>query len=347
MFHPCRGGVRGGKDQFNWEDVKADKDRENYLGHSIKAPVGRWQKGKDILWYTRDKAATDAAMDEEKAAIQAEEEDRMAVALGLKPKRRPPLCAGANGAHALDKKDMEALFSRRGAGEGDEGDVGGATGDRVQGLGAGSQQGGSATCVSEVLAGDVLPPSGTAAPGTHKPSQGAPIPNAHNSSKGAAANGDESGASSSSSSYSESDSSQHSEGDCGVPRKKRARKGGVPGMAGGDDDAAGTGRSARSATDKMGRSKALDKEERKRKKKEHKEEKRRRKEEKRKRKRRKKEAKAAKRAADSGLVKNAEEWSARRNGRVGAAAWPERRVPAPREPRGEDPHREPLLLPVD
>jgi hypothetical protein len=31
--------------EFNWDDVKADKHRENYLGHSVKAPVGRWQKG--------------------------------------------------------------------------------------------------------------------------------------------------------------------------------------------------------------------------------------------------------------------------------------------------------------
>lgn len=33
--------------EFNWDDVKADKHRENYLGHSLKAPVGRWQKGKN------------------------------------------------------------------------------------------------------------------------------------------------------------------------------------------------------------------------------------------------------------------------------------------------------------
>ena len=25
MFHPSRGGVRGGKDQFKWDDVKTDK----------------------------------------------------------------------------------------------------------------------------------------------------------------------------------------------------------------------------------------------------------------------------------------------------------------------------------
>lgn len=31
--------------EFSWDEVKADKHRENYLGHSVKAPVGRWQKG--------------------------------------------------------------------------------------------------------------------------------------------------------------------------------------------------------------------------------------------------------------------------------------------------------------
>ena len=40
-----RGGTRGGADQFSWESVKADKDREFYLGHSVKATTGRWQKG--------------------------------------------------------------------------------------------------------------------------------------------------------------------------------------------------------------------------------------------------------------------------------------------------------------
>ena len=40
------GGTRGGQDQFKWEDVKSDVHRENYLGHSLLAPVGRWQRGE-------------------------------------------------------------------------------------------------------------------------------------------------------------------------------------------------------------------------------------------------------------------------------------------------------------
>lgn len=39
-------GARGGRAEFSWENVKSDKDREYYLGHSVKASVGRWQKGE-------------------------------------------------------------------------------------------------------------------------------------------------------------------------------------------------------------------------------------------------------------------------------------------------------------
>jgi hypothetical protein len=37
----------GGRGEFNWDNVKADKDREFYLGHSVKALTGRWQKGEE------------------------------------------------------------------------------------------------------------------------------------------------------------------------------------------------------------------------------------------------------------------------------------------------------------
>ncbi|MED6164577.1 hypothetical protein PIB30_091437 [Stylosanthes scabra] len=131
MYHPTRGGVRGGRDQFSWEDVKADKHRENYLGHSIKAPVGRWQKGKDLHWYTRDKKSQEAEMEaakEEIKRIKEEEEQAMREALGLAPKR-------ANRSHGnrLDKHEFSELVKRGSTAE-DLGE-GHAEAARVQGLG--------------------------------------------------------------------------------------------------------------------------------------------------------------------------------------------------------------------
>ena len=45
MFHPTRGGVRGGKDQFSWEAVKADNHKDFYLGHSVKVTHPRSSHG--------------------------------------------------------------------------------------------------------------------------------------------------------------------------------------------------------------------------------------------------------------------------------------------------------------
>ncbi|KAI8606191.1 kinase phosphorylation protein-domain-containing protein [Dissophora ornata] len=94
MFHPTRGGTRGGQDQFSWQDVKDDKHRENYLGNSLHAAVGRWQKGRDITWYAKagDKDSDLAALQASKAAeiqsIKDAEAEAMAEALGYKTKRK-------------------------------------------------------------------------------------------------------------------------------------------------------------------------------------------------------------------------------------------------------------------
>ena len=88
MFHPTRGGTRGGKDQFNWDDVKSDKDRECYLGHSVMAPVGRWQQGKDITWYASDSSKKKAINVEFQKAKDLEEKALMA-ALGYKVVDKP------------------------------------------------------------------------------------------------------------------------------------------------------------------------------------------------------------------------------------------------------------------
>ncbi|KAH7911010.1 kinase phosphorylation protein-domain-containing protein [Hygrophoropsis aurantiaca] len=83
MFEPIRGGTRGGQAEFKWTDVSADKDRENYLGHSINAPTGRWQKNKDVHWYNRDLKPGEAERLEEIRKIKEAETEALSAALGF------------------------------------------------------------------------------------------------------------------------------------------------------------------------------------------------------------------------------------------------------------------------
>ncbi|NXO77395.1 MMTA2 protein, partial [Sitta europaea] len=126
MFGSSRGGVRGGQDQFSWEDVKTDKQRENYLGNSLMAPVGRWQKGKDLTWYAKGKKDTGPPLsrEEELAAVRLAEQEAMMAALGYKNLKRQPT--------GLSKEDLAEVCKRDGV-ERDEKDV-----DRVVGLGSSS-----------------------------------------------------------------------------------------------------------------------------------------------------------------------------------------------------------------
>lgn len=96
MYVPSRGGTRGGAADFSWEAVKNDKSREHYLGHSIMAPTGRWQKGKDVNWYNKSSDATPADQEaahqrrlEEIAAVKQQEQDAMASVLGFQPISNP------------------------------------------------------------------------------------------------------------------------------------------------------------------------------------------------------------------------------------------------------------------
>ncbi|KAK3169634.1 hypothetical protein OEA41_009018 [Lepraria neglecta] len=110
-------GSRGGRGDFKWEDVRDSQHRENYLGHSLMAPVGRWQKNKDLSWYAKSDtspAALTAAEQrkEEIRKIKEAEESALSEALGY----GPTMSKNANET-PLGQKDVERAIKETAEGE--------------------------------------------------------------------------------------------------------------------------------------------------------------------------------------------------------------------------------------
>lgn len=93
MSHQIRPGSRGGRDQFNWDQVKEDKLRLNYLGSSIHGVPDKYKKGPETFWYAKEpKAVAGTGSKKEIENVKDKEKQMMEALLGggvEKAKPRP------------------------------------------------------------------------------------------------------------------------------------------------------------------------------------------------------------------------------------------------------------------
>lgn len=147
-----KSGSRGGVN-FSWDEVSTSQHRENYLGHSLMAPVGRWQKGRDLNWYAKgdDTDTKDGETAEQRKIrerkeeikrIKEAEEDALSLALGLPvPDRSGGLGGQGTGSNNIavgelkrvikETEDGDEEIEEVGRGRGFGGFVGKTDGDAV------------------------------------------------------------------------------------------------------------------------------------------------------------------------------------------------------------------------
>ncbi|ERF70102.1 hypothetical protein EPUS_00289 [Endocarpon pusillum Z07020] len=141
-------GSRGGRGDFKWSDVQSSSHRENYLGHSLMAPVGRWQKGRDLNWYAKGNADEEAGetvaqkaereRKEEIKRIKEAEQDALARALGYDVPPRNPNLETLGDAKEVNKILKEAVEDEdaetsKGVGYGKFANNHGERNERIQG----------------------------------------------------------------------------------------------------------------------------------------------------------------------------------------------------------------------
>ncbi|RAL60836.1 hypothetical protein DID88_010161 [Monilinia fructigena] len=128
-----KSGSRGGVN-FSWDEVQTSQHRENYLGHSLMAPVGRWQKGKDLNWYAKGDSDTNGnetaeekqvrERKEEIRKIKEAEEDAIARALGLPVAQR----GEGTGANNVEVGELNRVIKESAEGNDDIEGMGKGTG---------------------------------------------------------------------------------------------------------------------------------------------------------------------------------------------------------------------------